>query len=115
MGVVAKRCDDEKGYVCVMMREVRAREGGSIAAESDENKGVEVVVKSKIAVAHKRWLGSLFSASYYSNPHMARMTAFDPSSAFTSPTYPSFPLPTVAIATAVSPVLLALVGGKTAD
>lgn len=106
-----------------MMREVRAWEGGSIATESDGNKGVEVVVKSKIAVATQTvawlfifcFLCDRYHLPYYRNPHMARMTAFDSSSAFTSPTYPSFPLPTVAIATAVSPVLLALVGGKTAD
>lgn len=48
MGVVAKRCDDEKG---MCDDEKGLREGGSIAAEGDENKGVEVVVKRSIAVA----------------------------------------------------------------
>ena len=46
---------------------------------------------------------------------MARMTASEPFSAFTSPTYPSFPLPIFASATAVSPAIFALVGRKTRD
>ncbi len=42
----------------------------------------------------------------YKRPHIAIIIASEPSSAFTSPTYPSRPLPTCANATGVSPMSL---------